>query len=526
MFEDYTHIGFSNDLANPRERLIYRFFEILPGFLVWSTLIGIFLFSWLAPVSIAFFIIFFDVYWILKTFYFSFHFRGSYAKMMENIKKDWIKELDKLPPAENWPASSANSAAFAGWHALYHLIILPMHQERFEIVDSTFAALTSLAYPKDKIIIVLAIEERAGESARQIASRIEKKYGREFFNFLITSHPDIKGELKGKGANETWAAKRAKEQIIDPLQIPYENIIVSVFDIDTKVAPQYFACLAYHFLTCENPTRSSFQPVAVYNNNIWDAPAFSRVIATSGTFWQMTQQERPERLVTFSSHSMSFKALVDLGYWSVKNVSEDSRVFWQALLHFDGDYQTVPIYYPVSMDANLAPNFWQTVANVYKQQRRWAWGSENIAFVLYGFLKNKKIPFGKKIIWSFHLIEGFWSWATNALILFFLGWLPLFLGGSDFNATILSYNLPRLTRDLMTVAAFGAVMSAIYSLKLLPPRPKCYKKIKYAGMVLQWLLLPITIIIFGSIPAIEAQTRLMLGKYMGFWVTEKHRVNN
>jgi hypothetical protein len=69
----------------------------------------------------------------------------------------------------------------------------------------------------------------------------------------------------------------------------------------------------------------------------------------------------------------------------------------------------------------------------------------------------------------------------------------------------------------------GMITSATVSLLLLPPRPKKYSRWKNASFVLQWFLLPVTLILFGAFPAIEAQTRLMLGKYMGFWVTEKIR---
>ncbi|MBI4837198.1 MAG: glycosyltransferase family 2 protein [Candidatus Portnoybacteria bacterium] len=512
MEKEYLKIGNAADLKGG-DYVIFRAFEILPGALSWATLLLVILCSWLAPVFIAFFIIAFDVYWLLKTLYLSLHLRATFSRVQKNLKVDWLARLQ------------GRESGTGNWQRLYHLIILPFYKEPFGVLDETFGSLAKTNYPKEKFIIVLAAEERAGREAQETAMRIQEKYGRMFHKFLITVHPkNGPGELAGKGSNETWAGRKAKD-LIDDLKIPYEDIIVSVFDGDTQVYPGYFGCLTYHFLGAEKPHRSSFQPVPVFNNNIWDTSALSRVVATSCTFWQMMQQERPERLATFSSHAMSFKAIVEMDFWNVKNISEDSRIFWKSLLFYDGDYRTIPLYYPVSMDANLAETFWGTIKNVYKQQLRWGWGAENIPYFIYGFLKNKKMPLRQSIRHIFNQIDGFWSWGTNALLIFLLGWLPLALGGEKFNLTVLSYNLPRFTRILMTLAMVGLISSAIYSTILLPPRPPGHPFRKYFYMIFQWILMPLTIIIFGAIPGLEAQTRLMLGRYMKFWVTPKHRVS-
>ncbi|OGZ35493.1 MAG: hypothetical protein A2815_00600 [Candidatus Portnoybacteria bacterium RIFCSPHIGHO2_01_FULL_40_12b] len=518
----YLKVGRADDLKNPVERRIYRAFEILPGLLAWGTLFLVIFFSWLKPVWIALFIIIFDFYWFVRAIHFSFHLVMSYIKMRKHLKENWLNKLENLKNKTRLGQSQ-------NWQGIYHLVILPMVKEGFEVVNSTFEALLKSDYPKDKMIVVLATEERAGQTAEEVAKEIEKKFSDKFYKFLITRHPqDIVGETVGKGSNETWAGKEAKEKIIDPLGIPYENIIVSCFDIDTQVYPKYFSCLTYHYLTCSNPTRSSFQPIPLYNNNIWQAPIFSRIVATCNVFWQMMQQERPEKLVTYSSHSMSFKALVEMDFWQTNVVSEDAGIFWKSYLFYDGDYQIVPLFYPVSMDACLADNLFKTAVGQYKQQRRWAWGAEGIPYLFFGFLKNSlsqgpKISLIKKIRYTFLLLGGFWAWAVTALIILFLGWLPLTLGGQEFNTTILSYNLPQLTSRIMTLAMIGLFVSAIISTLLLPSKPAYFKKRRWLFMVLQWILLPVTLVIFGTFPALDAQTRLMLGKYMGFWWTEKKR---
>ena len=277
-------------------------------------------------------------------------------------------------------------------------------------------------------------------------------------------------------------------------------------------------------MTATRPLKSSFQPVPIFNNNIWEAPAIARVVAMSSTFWEMVQQERPERMATFSSHSVSFQALYEVGYWQVNMVSEDSRIFWNLLMANDGEYDVVPLSYPVSMDANVAPTLWGTVKNIYKQHRRWTYGVENFAYIIYHFTKNKKIKLRKRIVIGLQQAEGYWSLVTNPIMLFLLGWAPIFLGTQEFHQTVLSYNLPIMVRDLLILAMFGLVVSSVISLTMLPPRPKEKSRLLYIVLAVQWILVPATMIVFSALPGLDAQTRLMLGKYMGFWVTPKTRI--
>ncbi|MFH1326208.1 MAG: glycosyltransferase family 2 protein [Candidatus Falkowbacteria bacterium] len=507
---DYLKVSSATDLQG-RDRFLYRALEILPATLAWVTLIVLTMLSWFKPIWVAFFIIAFDVYWLLLVMFLGLHLISAYRSLRKNVKIDWKTKCQSL----------------SAWKKINHLIILPVYNEGKEIVQSALKSLLNDGYPTDKMIVVLTTEERGGaevlNSYREITNNFKNKFGK----FLFTVHPDgMAGELKGKGANQNWAARQVKKEIIDKQGFDYNNIIVSVFDIDTIVTRGYFYRLTHSFLTVADRHKVSYQPVPVYNNNLWEAPFFARVAAMSNTFWQMMQQIRQEKLATYSSHSMSWKALVEIDFWSTNMVSEDSRIFWHCYCHYNSNYRVEPLYFPVSMDVVMDKTSWQTMRNLYKQQRRWGWGVENVPYLVFNIIKRwKNMKKGNALGRIFTQVYGFHSWATNALIIAVIGWLPLFIGGDDFTATVLSGNLPVITRTLMTLAMAGLVLSAIISTLLLPKRPKHYSFFKYLIMPIQWIILPISIIIFGAIPALESQTRMSLGgKWrLGFWVTPKER---
>jgi cellulose synthase/poly-beta-1,6-N-acetylglucosamine synthase-like glycosyltransferase len=515
-FQTLFYIGKASDVIDEKDRLIYRFFEIFPGALSLSFLSLSILLSWLKPAWVAVFIISFVIYWFIRSVYLHFYLKSAYDQMRRYEKINWIDKLNST--------NFNNNLGIKNWKDIYHLVVLPMYNEPLKIVRDTFVSLTKVNYPLDKIMVVLGCEESQRENVKELVKVIEKEFSNKFFKFLITWHPsNLPGEIPGHGSNEAWATKKAKEIIIDPLKLSYERIIVSSFDIDTQVFPEYFGCLTWHYLQSEKPTRTSFQPIPLYLNNIWEAPIFSQIFSFSASFWHTMNQERPEKLISFSSHAISFKALVDVGFKQTNVVSDDSRIFWQCFFYYNGDYRVQPIYYPVSMDANVSKNFFRTFVNVYKQQRRWAYGVVEIPYVLFGFIKNKKIPFFKKVRLSSELIFEHFSWATAPIMIFLLGWLPSIIGTKDFTEQVISYNLPRNISFILTVGMLGLVFSAHLSISLLPPIRLKLGKIKYVFFALGWLLVPLMMIIFSALPALDAQIRLMLGKYMGFWPTEKVR---
>lgn len=487
----------------------YRLYETLPALTIWGTFIFAIILSFVKPLWAIYFIIIFDLYWVFKVMNFSFYLVVSWKRLRDALKVDWE---DKMKHETT------------DWDEKTHIVFLTIYNEPWDVVESSIKGLCEAAFNRENFVIVIAGEERKEEHCRKIFNKVKNKADDCFRDIVFTLHPaDQEGEIKGKGSNLNYSERQMKKYV-DKRGWNYEDIIVTIFDIDTVCHPDYFSYLTYIYCKHPNPTRSSFQPIALYNNNIWESPSVLRIMAFGTTFWIMTSLARQDALVTFSSHSMSFKALVDVGYHDKKIVSEDSRIFFQCFLEYDGDYTVTPLYLPVSMDTVRDESWKQSIKNLYKQQRRWAWGTEHIPYLLNEFRKDKNnIPLWKKIKWLFYEWEGKWSWAVVAILITILGRLPMWVAPESVRQSALFFNAPHILEILMALAMLGMIISALLSMLLLPKRPSSHPKHKYIIMLLQWAMLPISLIFVSAIPAIDAVTRMMLGKYLGFNVSQKQR---
>ncbi len=483
-----------------------RFWEMLPGLLTWGTILLAILLSLFAPVVAIVAIIVFDLYWLTRVVYFVIVLIASYRSYRQALRADWKQKLGEVSGADR----------------LHHLIFLPTYKEDLSIIRATLHALASQTFPAKRMMIVLAGEAKDHERFQKNAAAVVREFSQVFKRVIITEHPSgLPEEIPGKGSNLHYAGNKVAEILAkEEPALRDEDIIASSFDVDTIAHAEYFSCLAYLYATVPDPTRASYQPVALFSNNIWDAPAPVRIAAFGTTFWLMGELARSERLWTFSSHSMPWTMLKDVGFWQKDIVSEDSRIFLQAFVHYGGDYRVVPMYLPVSMDTVAGVGYLASLKALYKQQRRWAWGVEHLPAMIAAFRVHKEIPFKLRARAIFNHVEGMFTWATAPLLIFILGYLPLQIVSDP---EVLVQAAPYTLQAIMRFATIGVFTSAILSLFLLPKRPSSHSRWTGLVMLAQWLLLPVTFVLFGALPAIDAQTRFLFGRYLGFNVTQKKR---
>ncbi|MEI8103481.1 MAG: glycosyltransferase family 2 protein [Candidatus Moraniibacteriota bacterium] len=549
--------------TDPKERRWQRFFEIIPGTLTWTTLVGMFVLAFLAPVVASLLIIAFDVYWIYRSIYITYYSTQAYNQLQEGKKTDWWSRCQNIVHPEAYASDIRGRIArltssrreiplwrvwrrhilakrmrkegewlaeveklipikdeIWDWRSIVHVVILPTAGEPAEIIEPALQALVDVNFPKEQMIVILATEERENLEFREAKVKyLKEKFGHLFRDFIVTTHIVAEGEMKCKASNAAFAA-RYLMTYLDERAIDYTKVVFSNFDCDSVAHPEYFAALTYAYITEPKRLQRAYQPIPVYHNNLWDTNAIVRMIVTGSSFWHMYQSTRKE-MVTFSSHSEPFDTLVKVGFWPLNMISEDSIIYWKCLSYFHGDYEVKPIHLPLSLDAVLAETWWKTVQNQYKQKRRWAYGIENFPVMMRAIWPDKIIPLGTKLRIMFEMIEGHYSWATTSFILAFLGWLPLMLGNQIFLDSVLAKNLPYITETLMRLAMMGLLVSIPLSLLSLPPKPKYYHWTRYFNMLFQWALFPIVAFI-SAIPAIDSQTRILTKNYFGeFWVTEK-----
>lgn len=540
----------------------YRMLEILPGALSYTMILLLFVLSFISPIVGSYYLLLIIATTLVKAVgvvyrtvqgynatkradKVDWHKRladledphGSYEKMMlvksrefefdehvENLKmisvgKDLVISEKELDDNGKTP-----KIVFPKPNEIYHAVIMVAYNEGLDTLIPTVEAVKKSSFSNERTIFVFGYEERGGAAMRENAKILTEKFKDDFCQFIPVMHPkDLKDEIQGKGPNLNYAAGELVNYV-KKAKIPIENVIVTSLDSDNKMSKWYLDYVAYQFIVHPNRQKLSYQPVSLFTNNIWDAPAPMRIIAISNSFFNIISSMRSHTLKNFASHSQPLLALSQMGFWSKKTIVEDGHQYWRSLFYFHGDYEVLPIHVAIYQDAVMEETFLKTLKAQFIQLRRWDYGASDVAYVGVRLFSKDRKSIGKMSFMPLfakfmRLLEGHVTLAAISPMVAFGGWVPKLLNARS--KDLLAFNLPNTISLIQIFASVGLMTTILFSLKMLPPRPKNIRKPKIV-MILQWILMPVVAIVYQSFTAFYSQTRLMTGNYMEkFDVTKK-----
>lgn len=532
-----------------RRTRLYRFFERVPALASYGAIVLLVVLSIFSPILAAVYLLVIIITMLVKVVGITYHMVAGRMRMDRAATVDWRSRLGDLedPKAaydtkhgttssqvgheqhiENLRLIAAAEAGFFPKPSdIYNALIIPAYNEPYEVIAPTIQAVIDTTYDKQRMIVVFAYEERGGDEMRKTAQRLKKEFGHAFYEFEAVEHPKgLPNEVVGKGGNITYSG-RWLQRYLEKKHISFGDVIVTTMDCDNKPHKTYFDYLTYEYIVREDRKHLSYQPICLFTNNIWDVPAPMRVVATGNSFWNIISSMRPHMLRNFASHAQPMDALVEMDFWSVRTIVEDGHQYWRSYFYFGGNYEVVPLHVPIYQDAVLASGYVKTLKAQFVQLRRWAYGASDVPYVgVRVFTSQRNVPFWAGFTRFIRLLDGHVTLACVSILVAFGGWVPL-LVNSEAARSVAVHQLPDTISLLQRIAMIGLAVAIFTSFKLLPPRPARYKRSRNVWMLLQWVLMPVTAIVYSSAAAFYSQTRLFFGRYLDrFDVTEKATVRH
>ncbi|HEY3524184.1 MAG TPA: glycosyltransferase family 2 protein [Candidatus Limnocylindrales bacterium] len=545
-----------------------RLLEVVPGVVTWGLILAPIVLSWRYPEVVAWFVLTFDFYWFYKAVMLTGSVIVAFTRIRRVVGIDWRERtfaLADLPgrEAELGQRIRAVDAALGGLggrggrlataggrarlarlrdeqrqvqrlltrrgapipdpRRLWHVALIPTYTEPFEKLYETVAALARADWPTERKMVAIITRE-TDTGGRENVARLRELFGDRFLHFFHVLDPLEPGIVVGKSSAMAYGGRWLYRELVR-LGFDPAEVVVTDLDSDYRVHPQYFGYLSWTFLTDPDRFRRLYQPVPMFHNNLWDTPMPVRLVAVGATQVQMWRSLTPERLISFSSYAVSLQTVHDVDYWATDAIPEDSRFYWKSFFRFGGEFRAVPLFIPMYGDAVRAKSYPRTLIEQYMQIRRWAWGVTDIPFYIRNAIEHHEIPRGQRIrrlvdLWLDHI-----NWAIAPFVILFGSNLPLlistWIGNRDFAYSPLGQNLPLYATWLLTGAFCCLVVLVYVEDRIAPPRPATWGPVQHLTAWLQWLFLPVVGLFFSNLPALDAQTRLMTGRYLEYRVTPK-----
>lgn len=488
-----------------KEHLVQRSLEILPGFVSWNMILFPYWGILVAPVVVAYYVLLFDVYWLFQSVMTAITSSISHLRMQASKSFDWKGEVKSFPD----------------WKKVNHIIVIPTYKEPIHILERTFNSLKNQDLPLKQIHIVLGMEKKEDEAQRLEKVKVLKnKFGKTFGNFLVTVHTLVPGEIAGKSSNERYAMLEAKKQLFTKSKLDPLYTTVTSCDADHVYFPKHFSCLTYKFLDDPDRYHKFWQSAVFFYQNIWKLPPLTRIGNRMGSLWNLSQLPRKDRLVSGQNYSLSFLLLDKVGYWDPDIIPEDYHIFFKSFYKTQGKVEVEAMYLPLFVDAPEGDTAWQTIKAQYFQYQRWAWGVSDDPYVIKNYFTSRGGSFLNKTIRLIHIMKEHFLWPVNWFIITLGISIPILLN-PEFARTTIGYTLPGISSIILTTTLSFLLIMIFIETRHQPKAPQDFPFWKKIASPLDFLLLPVAGFFLSALPGLDAHTRLMMGKYLQYKVTEK-----
>ena len=492
----------------------YRFLEAAPGLLTWIMLLAPLwiplIFGVFGAFFVAFAVLVFDCYWLFRSAFVIFGILRTYRRMTRDMAIDWLARCRQL--AETAPEATPDPLEY------FHLCLIPTYTEPLHVLDATCKAIVEANYPPERKLIAIITRETDTQGIENVKI-LQERYGDQVAGFYHVPDPLEPGIVVGKSAAMNWGGRwvwrRLTEAGFDPAKV-----LLTDLDSDYRVHRQYFAWLSYHHALRPLRDYTIWQPVPLFHNNIWQVPTAIRVVSGSTSQWQMFLHTRPHRLVAFSSYTCTLRFAHDAGWWDKDVIPEDSRFYWKAFFTFGNRFHVRSVWLPIYGDSPRGKDYAATHASQYNQIKRWAWGITDVPYVVQRLFKHPEIPLRVRLWRFWNLLVNHLNWVFLPVFLLFGSSMPVW-ASLDFSITDLGQQIFYLSGAVLTLAAAQIIWLIWVEYRLLPPRPANWGPLRRTFVFLQYFSYPVVGVVLSVLPALEAHTRLLLGKYLEYRVTEK-----
>jgi hypothetical protein len=194
-------------------------------------------------------------------------------------------------------------------------------------------------------------------------------------------------------------------------------------------------------------------------------------------------------------------------------------MFFKALFSQGERVRVVPLFLPVWSDAAEGANCWRTVLSHYRQARRWAWGISDVPYLVWQVFRRGRLTMVPRYVHPAHYTHEHFLWPSHWFLLAGSFNLLPFLAPT-FATSATGLELAELASAAYTVCLPSLFVLMWLNWKLRPPGEEHWL-VEVVTFLASWAWLPVMGFVLVALPAVDAHTRLLFGRYLEYQVTEK-----